>query len=244
MTGSNFIGLDIGGTHISAVVASNKLKIISKRIIKTPNSKIKFIKIVNHLVSKLDSKSTFIGIAVAGIISGSKLKKAPNIPFLKNFSFQDVFGKQNKIVLDNDARNFLKGELNLIEVPEKLKTIGLTIGTGIGRSVASGKNIKKIKKLEYPVKWEGQYQKARDSKNYRELIVILAIGLIPIIKKYKPDNIILGGGVVLNKKNKVTTPLIKIIKKMFPKTNVRIAKLGPIAGAYGSAINAKEYLKR
>lgn len=244
MNGQNLIGLDIGGTHISAVILSDRLKVINKITIKTPDSKIKFIRAVNHLVLKLDSKSPAIGIAVAGIINVNKLKKAPNIPFLKNFNFQDVFGKQKKIILDNDARNFLKGELNFIEVSKKTKTIGFTIGTGIGRSVALGKNVKKIKKLEYPVKWEKQYQKARDLKNYREVIAILAIGLIPIIKKYKPNLIILGGGVILNKSKEVTIPLIKIIKKMFPETDIKIAKLGSISGAYGSAINAKEYLKR
>jgi predicted NBD/HSP70 family sugar kinase len=244
MSGRNFVGLDIGGTHISAVVLSDKLKILSRKTVNTPSSKSKFIGTIKFLVSKPGLKSPIVGIAVAGIVNGNTLKKAPNIPFLKNFDFQNVFQKQEKIILDNDARAFLKGELNFGKVSKKSRTIGVTIGTGIGRAFGVGKNVNKIKQFEYPEQWEKQYQKSKNSRNYKKMIDILADGLAPLIKKYRPNLIVLGGGVILNKKQKVTVPLVKIIKKFAIGKKIRISKLGAIAGAYGSALNAKNYFKK
>ena len=42
--------------------------------------------------------------------------------------------------------------------------MGFTVGTGIGRAFAENGKVKKIKKFEYPEKWEKQYQKIRDKK--------------------------------------------------------------------------------
>jgi predicted NBD/HSP70 family sugar kinase len=172
------------------------------------------------------------------------LKRAPNISFLKNYKFRNIFKNKKRIILDNDARAFLKGELNFVKISKKSRTMGFTIGTGIGRSFGVGRNVKKIKQFEYPEKWEGRYQKAKNSRNYKKTVVILAEGLMPLIKKCKPNLIILGGGVILNKKQKVTNPLIRIIKKYAAGTKIKISKLGSIAGAYGSAFNVKDYLKK
>lgn len=243
MDGKKFIGLDIGGTHISAVVLSDESKIIAKKTVDTPRSKNRFIGTIKSIVLKLNPKSPAIGIAVAGIINKNVLKRAPNISFLKNFDFQIIFDNK-KVILNNDARAFLKGEIQFIGVSKKTKILGLTIGTGIGRALAVGKNVKKIKSFEYPEKWERQYQKFRETKSSKELAKYLAEKISKIINNYKPGIIILGGGVIIGRKDEFLNPFKKELKNIGVKSKIKIAKMGNIAGAYGSAINAKSYLNK
>jgi len=100
--------------------------------------------------------------------------------------------------------------------------------------IPNGK-IKKIKRLEYPEKWEWEYQKIRDQKNNAGLANFLGIKLSPIIKKYKPGVVVLGGGVMERKK------FFEKMEKRLPTCagkpiKVMCARLHNKAGAYGAAM--------
>ena len=56
--------------------------------------------------------------------------------------------------------------------------------------------MKKIKNFEYPEKWEREYQKIRDRKDYEKLAMFLGEKFSVLIKKYKPEAVVLGGGVL------------------------------------------------
>jgi len=239
MTEKKIIGLDIGGTHISAVVLNTKNRIIKKTVINTPKTESAFIKVLRTLVLRLDRKSKKIGIGIAGIVYGTTLNRGPNIHFLKKFDFLRVFPRPFKISIDNDARVFLESEWLAGKINKNKKVMGFTIGTGIGRAFGQRGKIIKIKNLEYPEKWEKEYQRVRDSKNTLKLAIYLAKKLSVIIKHYNPQIIILGGGVVIGRKQKFLVPFKKELKKIGIKSEIKKTKFGSVAGAIGSALLVK-----
>ncbi len=169
--------IDIGGTKIR----------VGRREFPTPKDKKSFI-----LFLKKFRNAKKIEMAVAGVISGTKIVISPNIPYLKNFDFKSLFPKAD-LRVDNDARVFLREKLRKIKAK---KVLAFMIGTGIGRAYSERGKVKMIKKLEYPEKWEKEYQKIRDRKDYKKLAEFLGEKLSVLIKKYKPEAIILGGGVI------------------------------------------------
>lgn len=239
MAEKKVIGLDIGGTHISAVVLNANNRIIKKAVINTPKTENAFIKVLRTLVFNLDRKTKDIGIGTAGVIHGTTLNKGPNIHSLKKFDFLKVFPKPFKISVDNDARVFLRSEWIAGKINKNGKVMGFTIGTGIGRAFGQRGKIIKIKNLEYPEKWEKEFQLIRDSENTLKLAVYLARKLSVIIKRYNPQTVILGGGVVIGRKQKFLVPFKKELRNIGIKSEIKKTKLGSIAGAVGSALLVK-----
>ncbi len=227
------IGFDIGGTHIAAVAVS-KERIIKKSISNTPKNLPAFVKHITKTFSKFGYKNVSkIGISAAGIISGTSVKKAPNILYLKNFNFRKIFPKPYSIRVDNDARSFLRA--NLFNKPKK-SSLAFTIGTGIGRAYSDKSGVKVIKQFEYPEKWEKQYQKVRSLKSTEELAEYLGIKLSPIIRSYNPGQIIIGGGVVTGRGKKFVLLLKKYLKLNGVNIPVKVAPQKAFAGAFGSAL--------
>lgn len=194
------IGIDIGGTKIKAELINNG-KTIKQISAKTPKNKNDFIKILADFFTTLDKnkKINAIQIGCAGAIRNTKVISSRNISYLKNFDFRNIFKPPLRLSVDNDARFFLKNRLRTIECSSHQKIIAFTIGTGIGRAYAKNGKIQKIKKFEYSEIWEKKYQKIRDARNNTALIQFLAKKLAPIVKKYKPNIIILTGGVIQRK---------------------------------------------
>ena len=140
-------------------------------------------------------------------------------------------GGPEKKKVENDVCAFLRAELlNLLksDFNRFKRVLGITVGTGIGRAFFVNGKIKKIKQFEYPEKWEWEYQKIRDMKKDSELAEYLGEKLNLTFKKYKPNLIIVGGG-VMNRKG--------FFEKLRKKLNVRSrkAKFGVKAGAIGAA---------
>lgn len=171
------LGIDIGGWKIRA--EGEKFS--------TPRTKKEFVALLKKF-----SEAKRIEIGVAGVISGTRVVFSPNIPYLKNFDFREIFPKSTLLV-DNDARAFLKRKLKKIRAK---KVLAFTIGTGIGRAYAERGRVMRIKKFEYPEKWEKEYQKIRDKRDYEKLAKFLGEKLSILIKKYKPQAVVLGGGVL------------------------------------------------
>lgn len=165
-------------------------------------------------------KAVKIGIGVPGVVDNGKIIFCPNIPYLRDFIFKIP---NKRLKLDNDARCFARAEY-LFGAGRGAKSILIfTIGTGVGRACGKRGKILKIKKLEYPEKWEHEYQKLRDSGSSKELSVFLTKKLPFLIKKMKPEVVVIGGG-VMGKKG------LKLGLKF------RKPKLGRYAGAMGAAM--------
>lgn len=178
-----------------------------------------------------------IGVAVPGIIENNKIKMLGNLPW-KNFDLakllKDEFG----------APAYLENDANLAALAEAKRlpgrTIYLTFSTGIGGGIIDDDALnKKYRNFEpgheiytYDDKkseWEDLaaakpfaerhkkfVQDITDKKVWHdEVPVKISLGLIPIIKKYKPDRIIFGGPLGFQL-NRYRQPLRKICQDALP----------------------------
>jgi len=189
------IGIDIGGSKIRAVLWDGK-RVVRARQLPTPKNKNDFQRRLAALVSSLRRHDVEgIGIGAAGIVNGTVLLFSPNIPYIKNFDFPRVWPSL-PVRVDNDARCFARAELVCGRGRGSKSFFGLTIGTGIGRAYGKNGKIIKIKRFEYPERWEKAYQAIRGKKEDAALADFLGEKLSPLIRPLKADLIVVGGGVL------------------------------------------------
>ena len=231
------IGLDIGGSNVRGILWDER-KIIRSYKIDTPKSKREFQNKISALAASLAFRKKILGlgVSVAGVVSGTRIVKSPNIKYLDNFEFKSLgFGK---IKVDNDARCFLRGELTWkSDFQVRKNVLGIAIGTGIGRAYAENGSVKKIKKLEYPELWERKFQKIRDKRDYEKLVKFLGEKLNIIIKKYRPSEGLIGGGVLGRK------IFFESLKKELQSKNVGCKIIRSKVGEYAGAIGAVKLFK-
>lgn len=200
------IGIDIGGSKIRTVFTT--------REIRTPKNLSEFKKALRSLTAK----ATKIGIAVPGRVRGTTFVSATNIRYIRNLNF----GVGVKI--DHDARCFARAEYH-----NKRTTLFLTLGTGVGRAIGKNGKILKIKKFEYPERWESRYQKVRNGKDNRALADFLAKKLNRLIKAYGVKQIVIGGGVSARK------GFVKKLQKAFGLP-IKKSRFGKNSVAIGAAM--------
>ena len=242
------LGLDIGGTKIRAILWDGK-RVVKEKEKKTPKKRAVFIKTLRDLIARFgngggSSGKLKIGIGIAGAVSGRKVIFSPNIKYLKNFDLKNLLTSdvhsltidvgRPKIKLDNDARCFLRAEINASAFLRKKRVLGLTLGTGIGRAFVKNGKVLKIKKFEYPEKWEREYQKIRDLKNNPLLADFLAKKLPALFGKYPPDIMVISGG-VLKRKN-FAGLLRSALRKNGFKKKILETKMGQNPVAIGAAL--------
>lgn len=204
---NSIVGIDIGGTKIRSVLLSGSARLSSsarwngKKVFwawetNTPKSLSGFREALKQHSDILKNVGVFgkykIGIAVPGRSRGSVFISATNLPYIKNLNLKTLFKNLNikSIRIDHDARCFARAEYG-----SKIATFFLTLGTGVGRAFGKNGKVLKIKKFEYPERWEKEYKKIRDSKNNRALADFLAKNLKARLKKFKPKIIVVSGGV-------------------------------------------------
>ncbi|MEK7560285.1 MAG: ROK family protein [Patescibacteria group bacterium] len=219
------LGIDIGGSKIRSIVWNGR-KVSKSHEIHTPKNLKEFTKIISGVINNSFPKQ--IGIGIAGVIKNNKVISATNIKYLKNYNFP----KNYKI--DNDARCFARAEYKLGAGKGAQSVLVFTIGTGIGRAYGKNGKILKIKRFEKEESWEKEYQKIYKTKAIAEF---LTLRLFKIIKAYKPEVVILGGGVIEKK------AYFKAIKQKMSEARFRTlgftlhrAKLGKFSGAIGAAL--------
>ncbi|MCF7910306.1 ROK family protein [Candidatus Pacearchaeota archaeon] len=128
------IALDIGGTSMRAAIVDNG-KVHNYHQIKTPKTKLLFLKKINELIKNLDSSDVSgIGVGIASPLKNGILKNPPNLP-LKNFNLKKFLEKEFKkrVEIKNDAGCFALAEFK--KNPRYNNFILLTIGTGIGGGI-------------------------------------------------------------------------------------------------------------
>lgn len=191
-TANPVIGFDIGGTHLR-VARYQEGELRDYAVHKTPLNHNQLTVLLQHLAAERNGgKRDFcIGISVAGVVRRSVLNTSPNAPYLTGYDFKTAFPNQ-PLVVDNDARAFLRAALFKGYGQGASCVLALTIGTGLGRALARAGRVAKVKRLEYPEAWEHDYQHLRRSA---QLEHYLALQFRPLILHYQPNLIILGGGV-------------------------------------------------
>ncbi|OGF64339.1 hypothetical protein A2661_02390 [Candidatus Giovannonibacteria bacterium RIFCSPHIGHO2_01_FULL_45_24] len=176
-------GLDIGGSKIRAVLWDGK-NVLAAREAKTPKNLSGFKKTLKKLVGSHPK----IGIAVPGRARNAIFISATNLPYIRNFDFAKFFFDK-KVKVAHDAWCFARAEYE-----DRRTTFFLTLGTGIGRAAGKCGKVLKIKNFEYPARWERKYKKIRDSHNNAALAMFLAKKLNGVIKTYKIEKVVIGGG--------------------------------------------------
>jgi len=154
MTDSTVLGVDIGGSHITAAFVDLESRTLLERT--TQRAKIKSDDTCQNIISAWSAliqetaqaqqkEITKIGIALPGPFDYEN-----GISYIRGLQkYESLYGKNVKtllarelnipeknIRLKNDAGCFLQGELFAGNTPEINRCIGITLGTGIGTATA------------------------------------------------------------------------------------------------------------
>jgi len=140
------IGIDLGGTKISAGIVKNKrlTKVITQKT-DSKSSKNKIINQISKIIEELfDSSVKSIGIGVPGIVDkNGVLYEAVNIPSLNKIPLKKNLEKKFKIpvFIENDANCFALGEKYYGEAKKYKNIVGVIIGTGLGAGIIIDGNL-------------------------------------------------------------------------------------------------------
>lgn len=248
----NIIGLDIGGTKITGIVFNGK-KAVKILTIPTPKSLGSFKISVQKLVENLSAgqKIDALGIGMAGIIEHQKntVVYSPNLNFVDNLIFSQLFPEIKKIRVDNDANCFARAEAKIGQGKGFGNFMGITLGTGIGGGLvfkgevylgehgSAGEAGGMMLDVENTI--EHYFQKARDASNYKQIAKIVASLLVNIFNLLDVETVILGGSVAVKNHERFLPQAMEIVNKRFikrkAKYKVLVSKLEN-AGAIGAAL--------
>ncbi len=146
------IGIDVGGTKISAVLLDGR-KIIDDYLLSTPwNSLDDFLVMLKALVDPLlkrakqdKVKVSMIGMGVPAVLDKSRrqILASPNLKIINGLALADKIENllSFPVIMDNDVNCFLRAEVSLRTGLKHHNAYGLTIGTGIGGAWWLGKDI-------------------------------------------------------------------------------------------------------
>ncbi len=255
----NIIGLDIGGTKITALrlMQGRPVKVLT---ILTPKNLTDFKAAVLSLVNELsENKSYVLGIGAAGLVDRKKkiLLHSPNLKFIKNLHFQKLFSKTKTLKLDNDANCFARAEAALGQGRSFHNFAGLTLGTGIGGGLVLNKEVYTGAHgwagepggmlLGLNIKLEQAYQQAKNSSDYKKLAQVVGILLVNVCKLFDPEAVILGGGIAQNIHGKFLPQALKIFNSRYSSRSLKkfkiiVSKLKN-AGALGAALMCQQKQK-
>lgn len=135
----NRIGLDLGGTKISAICLSGRGEVLAHRRVSTPQSYPEIVASCTQLVRGLDQKQASIkrvGICTPGVIDHDRgvITFSPNVPALKDKPFRDDLSAalDMPVQLANDAACFTLSESMDGAAASARIVYGVILGTGVG----------------------------------------------------------------------------------------------------------------
>ena len=144
---SNIIGIDLGGTNISAgLVIKNELQKISSEKINAKGSAEEVLQELFSATDQLMNDSVnAIGIGVPGLVDHQKglVFDVINIPSWKEVPLQKWMEERYHVPvkINNDANCFAIGEYYFGKGKDCNSMVGLTIGTGLGSGLILNKKL-------------------------------------------------------------------------------------------------------
>ncbi len=131
-----YVGIDIGGTKIHAVVFSEG-KILWRMTVPTPKTrKDKFLTVLDEIIQSVigDINIAGIGIGVASPVDAKGVLNPAHIPCIRGFNIHKFVEKTYKteVRVENDSRCFAWGEYLHGAGKKSMNMVGVTLGTGIG----------------------------------------------------------------------------------------------------------------
>ncbi|WP_316822491.1 ROK family protein [Pedobacter gandavensis] len=153
-----YIGVDIGGSHITAAhVDANTFKVIEntlkrERVASRDSAEVilqSWLNVLSSLILRENSENTKIGIAMPGPFDYEKgismMQNQEKYDALYGLNVKEILAKrleiaEEDIVFINDAEAFLRGELAAGAAADMERAIGITLGTGLG-STSNGSGV-------------------------------------------------------------------------------------------------------
>lgn len=228
------LGLDIGGTKVQAVIWDGR-RVLSSVRKDTPRTGKGMARLLADIAGK--TRPDAVGVGVAGVVSGTRVLRSTNIPYLKNFDFRTVFGIRVPLRIDNDARCFARAEYFGVKRQGsgvRGSMMALTLGTGVGRAFENNGTVRRIRRFEDAEPWEEEYRRVRDWGDDELLAGFLSGRLAGLIRSYRPETVVIGGGVAGREK------ALRLFRAYFLREKlahrVERSRLGENAAALGAAM--------
>jgi len=277
------LGVDIGGSHITAALVDLETRMIiqdsiTRSAIESKESKevilTAWCDIINKAFEKSTVKTKLIGIAMPGPFDYengiSLIKDQEKFKSLYKVNVKEELSKRLNVPAENihfinDAAGFLQGEIFGGAARGNANVLGITLGTGLGSSYCIG-GVAKDADL-----WNSEFMNSTAEdylstrwfvKRYnqlsnntvagvKELTAIaetdhlatrvfmefgynLAQFLIPVIRKYKSDVVIIGGNISLAF-DAFSPELIATLKGNEIDADVKVTRLKEHAALIGAA---------
>lgn len=277
------LGVDIGGSHITAALVDLETRTIiehsiSRNEVDSQESKevilLAWCTTINKAFNGIAPHSRFIGIAMPGPFDYeqgiSLIKDQDKFQSLYGVNIKSELGTRLNIPLENihfinDAASFLQGEVFAGAAKGNANVLGLTLGTGLGSSICiqrkatdadlwnsefldgiaedylstrwfvkrykelSGKELNGVKELVSFVKSDHLVTRV-----FMEFGYNLAQFLIPLIRKYKIDSVIIGGNIA-QAFSEFSPELIATLKGNNIDADIKISALNELAALIGAA---------
>ena len=140
-----FIGLDVGGTKIRAVLMTRRGKVLCESIVLTQRSLGKeqvIEKILSLISNMLDPRVEGIGVAIAGFAKKGKVVFSPNLR-ITGVNLEKQIRKKFKlpVLIKNDAGCFALAEALFGSAKRARVVVGITLGTGVGGGLVIDRRI-------------------------------------------------------------------------------------------------------
>jgi len=138
------IGVDIGGTKMSAVLFDGE-NVVADYVLATPKDDLEhFMIMLKALIEPLQEKAKAaggvvkaMGVGVAGMLNykENKIVEAPNLPLLNGLKLPENLSAKlgiEQIKIDNDGHCFLRAEMKLGAGKKYSNVFSVTVGTDLG----------------------------------------------------------------------------------------------------------------
>ena len=208
------VGIDIGGSHISAGIVSNG-KVLKQ--IRVDTSKVKtrkqfFSELFRVIDVFFDKSVKSIGVGFPSPVIKGAVYEVNNMPFMNRANIKNEIRKKYRVKckVDNDANAFALAEARFGSGKGKKSVVGVTLGTGLGCGIVlNGKvysgntgaagEISIIPAdhhtLEYfaSAKYIKKIGKRSKARAWRQFGANLGAAIAVVVNVLDPEIIILGG---------------------------------------------------
>ncbi len=253
------LGIDVGGTKISAVLIEGGESLRSLRL-ETPKNKKDFLALLEEIIVEL-GPADGLGLALPGLVDyqRGKIIHLPNLKFMDGYDIAGFLQNFNqKIEIDNDAKCILLAEMIWGAARGCKNVVLIAAGTGIGGAIAIERKlyygdgaageighmlIEGAKELEHFA--GGKTIRRKSASEYKNIGKYLGFAAANLINILNPEILLLAGGIADNHARLIVPEIKKAVKKYVlaphaKNTPIVLSELKEFAGAVGAALLAQK----
>src|ERR1700728_1556746 len=136
------VGIDLGGTKLSAAVVVDSKVVSPPRTVPTPQGPDNIVNALVDLIKQFQGEYTLagVGIATAGIVNietGDIIGSTGNLPGWAGTPLKSLIESKTMlpVLVDNDANAAAYGDTLALGLTSAKCVVGVTLGTGIGTGI-------------------------------------------------------------------------------------------------------------